>query len=89
MCVCLQDEKLTLQQIAQRLQAQLDQTSAQLHQTRTQYKETRAHLDQTRIQLDQFTVFLLDSQEVQRGPGELDEDKYRYQHYSTTTVLYY
>ncbi|XP_067377633.1 centriolin isoform X2 [Channa argus] len=72
----LQDEKLSLQEIAQRLQTQLDQTKAQLHQTRTQYKETRTHLDQTRIQLDQFTADLLNLQEVLSGPEELDEDQY-------------
>ena len=77
-CVCEQGEKSSLQQIAQRFQAQLDQTKAQLHQTRSQCKKNRTHLDQTRIQLEQFTTNLLDPQEVQGGLGELDEDKCRY-----------
>ncbi|XP_023280379.1 centriolin-like [Seriola lalandi dorsalis] len=71
----LQDEKSSLQQITLRLQAQLDQT-------RTQYTETRDHLDQTRLQLDRFTAAMLDPQEVQSGPDDLDEDKYRYHYYN-------
>ncbi|XP_028433479.1 centriolin isoform X1 [Perca flavescens] len=68
----LHDEKVSLQQVVQRLQVQRDQTKAQLHQARSQYEDTRTQLDQTRIQLDQITTAILDPQEVQSGP----EDKY-------------
>ncbi|XP_059194034.1 centriolin [Centropristis striata] len=58
----LQGEKSSLQDVVQRLQVQLDQT--------------RTQLDQTRTQLDQITAAMLDLQEVQSEPEELDEDKY-------------
>ncbi|XP_070820717.1 centriolin [Chaetodon trifascialis] len=71
----LQDEKSSLGEAVQRLQAQLDQTKAQFHQTRAHYEVTRTHLDQTRIQMDQITAALLDSEVVQRTPEELDQDQ--------------
>ncbi|XP_034727864.1 centriolin [Etheostoma cragini] len=69
----LDDEKLSLQQVIEKLQVQRDQIKARLHQTRNQYKDTRTQVEQTRIQLDQITATMLDPHEVQSGP----EDKYR------------